>query len=151
MSENKYKNFSSQHVTAFKESWNKDFFHMPYVIDIEELLLIGAGLLTFLYLLWWMKATFITLLILFYWFRAKQIEEKIIKAKQFLILGARFLDEDFRGRGATQGGVKVFYDGHRRGFKDYIIFLELKRKHLIARMVILNLFALVLLEIIKPK
>ncbi len=54
------------------------------------------------------------------------------------------------GRGGTNA-IEIQDRGHKRGFDDYINFLETQRNHLVARMVILNLFALVLLEIIRPK
>lgn len=146
--ENKYKEYSTEKVHIYKEGWDKYFFHGVSLIDLGEILFIGAGVFTFLCLSWKFKVTFIVVLVLFYWFKIKWAEKKIIEAKQFLVLGEKFLNENFRGRGATEGGVEPHCRGHRRGFEDYINFLETQRNHLVARMVILNLFALVLLEII---
>src|SRR3989344_233905 len=139
--ENKYQKYSTENVNAYKSKWDKDFTRG---VDF-----IGLGVLTFLYLSWLFKVTFVVVLILFYWFRIKWIEKKIVEAKQFLILGSKFLNESFRGRGVTTGVAEPLYKGHERGFEDYINFLETQRNHLVARMVVLNLFALVLLEIIR--
>ncbi len=149
--ENEYKEYSTQKVNTYKESWNKDFFHGVNLIDLWEIFFVGVGMFAFLYLSLRFKVAFIIILVLSYWFRIKLIEEKIITAKQFLVLGAKFINENFRGRGVTEGGAEPHYKGHRRGFKDYINFLETQRNHLVARMIILNLFALVLLEIIGIK
>ncbi len=147
--ENKYQKYSTENVNAYKSKWDKDFTRGVDLIDLGEIIFIGLGVLTFLYLSWLFKVTFVVVLILFYWFRIKWIEKKIVEAKQFLILGSKFLNESFRGRGVTTGGAEPLYKGHERGFEDYINFLETQRNHLVARMVVLNLFALVLLEIIR--
>lgn len=147
--ENKYKEYSGEKVKTYKAEWNKDFFSGVGLVDLGEILFIGVGVFVFICLAWVFKATFIVILVLFYWFRIKWLEKKIVKAKQFLVLGSKFLDENFRGRDVTKDGVAPHYQGHERGFEDYINFLETQRNHLIARMVVLNLFALVLLEIIR--
>lgn len=149
--ENKYKEYSTENVNSYKNKWDKDFFRGASLIDLGEVLFIGIGVFTFLYLSWEFKVAFIVVLVLFYWFRIKWVEKKIVEAKQFLVLGMKFLNEDFRGRGVTEGGAEPHYRGHKNGFEDYINFLETQRSHLVARMVILNLFALVLLEIIRVK
>lgn len=149
--ENKYKKYSTENVNVYKNRWDKDLFHGVSLIDLGEILFMGAGVFTFLCLSGEFKVTFIVALVFFYWFRIKGVEKKIIEAKQFLVLGTKFLDENFRGRGVDEEGVAPHYRGHRRGFKDYINFLETQRNHLVARMVILNLFALVLLEIIRVR
>ncbi|PIP73921.1 MAG: hypothetical protein COW88_00435 [Candidatus Lloydbacteria bacterium CG22_combo_CG10-13_8_21_14_all_47_15] len=147
--ENKYKEYSTENVCAYKSKWDKDYFRSVDFIDVGEILFIGLGTFTFLCLSWGFKVVFIVTLVLFYWFRIKWTEKKIVEAKQYLILGSKFLDENFRGRGVTVGGAEPHYNGHKRGFEDFINFLETQRNHLVARMVILNLFALVLLEIIR--
>lgn len=147
--DNKYAEYSSDKVKSYKESWDQDLFKGVDLIDLGEIVFIILGLLTFVCLSFVYKVVFIITLILFYWFRIKWIERKIIKAKQFYILGAEFINENFRGRGVTEGGAKPHYSAHERGFDEYIGFLETQRNHLVARMVILNLFALVLLGIIK--
>jgi hypothetical protein len=149
--ENKYKEYSTEKVSAYKNKWDKDFFSGVSLIDLGELFFIVLGVFTFLCLSWEIKVAFIVVLVLFYWFRIKWVEKKIVEAKQFLVLGSKFLDENFRGRGVTEGGAEPHYKGHRRGFEDYINFLETQRNHLVARMVILNLFAIVLLDIIKTR
>jgi len=146
---NKYTEFSSEKVKTYKESWDKDLFKGVNLIDLGEIIFIVLGLFTFICLSFVYKIAFIIVLILFYWFRIKWIEKKVIKAKQFYILGAKFINENFRGRGVTEGGAKPHYSAHERGFDEYISFLETERNHLVARMIILNLFALVLLDIIK--
>ena len=148
--DNKYKEYSTEKVNIYKESWDKDFFDSIRIKDSLEAVFIVAGLFTFLYLSWGLKVILIVALVLFYWFRIKWVERKIVKAKQFLVLGDKFLNENFRGRGLTGDGTRPQYESHRNGFEDYMNFLEIERSHLVARMVILNLFALVLLEIIKP-
>ena len=147
--ENKYQEYSTERVNAYKNAWDKDFSRGVDLIDLGEVFFIGLGVLTFLCLSRGFKVTFIVVLILFYWFRIKWIEKKIVEAKRFLILGSKFLNESFRGRGVTTGGAEPHYKGHERGFEDYISFLETQRNHLVARMVVLNLFALVLLEIVR--
>ena len=149
--ENKYKEYSTEKVHTYKEGWDKDFFRGVSLIDLGEILFMGAGVFTFLCLSWKFKVIFIVVLVLFYWFRIKWVEKNIIGVKQFLVLGTKFLDENFRGRGVTKDGAEPHYRGHKNGFDDYINFLETHRKHLVERMVILNLFALVLLEIIRIK
>ncbi len=149
--ENKYKEYSEEKVKTYKEEWDKDFFCGVSLIDIGEIFFIAIGIFIFFCLSWEFKIAFIVSLILFYWFRIKWVEKKIIKAKQFLVLGAKFLNENFKGRGVTEEGVAPHYRGHERGFEGYINFLETQRNHLVARMVILNLFALVLLEITRSK
>ncbi len=149
--ENKYKEYSEEKVKIYKAEWDKDFFSGVNLVDIGELFFVGFGVFTFLYLSLVFKIMFIVVLVLFYWLKIKLVEKKIIKAKQFLVLGAKFLNENFKGRGVTEEGVAPHYRGHERGFDDYINFLETQRNHLVARMVILNLFALVLLEIIRLK
>jgi len=146
--ENKYKKYSAENIAAYKSKWDKDYFRSVDLIDVGEIFFIVLGALTFLCLSWGFKVVFIVALILFYWFRIKWIEKNIVEAKRYLILGSKFLDESFRGRGVTTGGAEPQYNGHKRGFEDFINFLETKRNHLVARMVILNLFALVLFEII---
>ena len=149
--ENIYKEFSAKKVKIYKKGWDNSFFRGVSIVDYGEILFIVIGVFTFFCLSLVFKTLFIIVLVLFYWFRIKYVEQKIIEAKKFLVLGAKFINEDFRGRGVTEGGAEPHYRGHRNGFKEYIDFLETQRKHLVARMVILNLFALVLLEIIKPK
>jgi len=149
--ENKYKEYSEEKVKTYKEKWDKDFFCGVSLIDIGEVFFIFTGIFIFFCLSWEFKIAFIVSLILFYWFRIKWIEKKIIKAKQFSVLGDKFIIVNNIGRGGTEGGIKPQHEAHKRGFDDYINFLETQRNHLVARMVILNLFALVLLEIIRPK
>lgn len=149
--ENKYKKYSEEKVKTYKEEWDKDFFSGVGLIDIGEIFFIVVGILIFLCLSLVFKIAFIVSLILFYWFRIKWIEKKIVKAKQFLVLGDKFIIVNNIGRGCTEGGIKPQHEAHKRGFDDYINFLETQRNHLVARMIILNLFALVLLEIIRPK
>lgn len=149
--ENEYREYSSENINTYKKDWDKDFFRGVSLIDLGEILFIGIGIFTFLYLPWGFKVAFIVLLVLFYWFRTKWIENKIIRAKQFLVLGDKFIVVNSIGRGSTESGIKPQHEAHKRGFDDYISFLETQRNHLIARMIILNLFALVLLEIIRPK
>lgn len=149
--ENKYKEYSTENVSAYKNKWDKDFSRGVDFVDLGEIFFIGLGVLTFVCLSLGFKIAFIVALILFYWFRIKWIEKKIVEAKRFLILGLKFLNESFKGRGVTQGGAEPHYKGHEKGFEDYINFLETQRNHLVARMVILNLFALVLLDITKLK
>lgn len=149
--DNKYKKYSTENVNIYKNKWDKDFFRGVDLIDVGEALFIVLGFLAFLCLSLGFKVGFIVILVLFYWFRIKRVEKKIIEAKQFLVLGEKFLNEDFKGRGVTQGGAEPHYTGHRRGFEDYINFIETQRNHLVARMVVLNLFALVLLEIIRTR
>jgi len=149
--ENKYKEYSTKKVNTYKESWDKDFFRGVSLINLGEILFIGIGVFTFLCLSWGFKILFIIVLILFYWFRIKGVEKKIVDAKRFLVLGTKFINENFTGRGVTKEGAEPHYRSHRSGFEDYINFLETQRNHLVARMVILNLFALVLLEMIKSR
>ena len=149
--ENKYKEYSTENVNIYKNKWDKDFFRGVGLVDIGEILFIGIGVFIFLCLSLGFKVAFIVVLVLYYWFRIKWVEKKIIEAKQFLVLGAKFLNVNFRGSGVTEGGAEPHYRGHKSGFEDYINFLETQRNHLVARMVILNLFALVLLEIIRIK
>lgn len=147
--ENKYKEYSEEKVKTYKKEWDRDFFRDVSLIDLGEILFIVVGVLIFIYLSWKFQVEFIVALVIFYWFRIKWSEKKIITAKQFLVLGIRFLDENFKGRGVTKNGVAPHYQGHKRGFEDYINFWETKRNHLVARMIILNLFTLALLEIIR--
>ena len=147
--ENKYQEYSTDSVNAYKSKWDKDFSRGVDLIDLGEILFVVLGIFTFLCLSWEFKVAFIVALVLFYWFRIKCVEKKIVEAKQFLILGSKFLNESFKGRGVTTGGAEPHYKGHERGFENYINFLETQRNHLVARMVVLNLFALVLLEMIK--
>lgn len=148
---NRYEKYSTDNISAYKNKWDEDFFRGVSRLDLGDVIFIGVGIFTFLCLSLVFKVVFIVALVLFYWFRIKWIEKKIVEAKQFLVLGEKFLNENFRGRGVTEDGVEPHYRGHRRGFEDYINFLETQRNHLVARMVILNLFALVLLEIIRIK
>ncbi|MEK7560453.1 MAG: hypothetical protein AAB539_00665 [Patescibacteria group bacterium] len=147
--QDQYKEYSIEKVIKYKEDWNKDFSVRASLIDLEEIVFILIGLLVFLFSPIGFKVVFIVALILFYWFKVKQVEGKIITAKQYLVLGEKYLSESFKGRGVTEGGAKPHYDSHRHGFGDYIDFLDTQRNHLVARMVILNLFALVLLATIK--
>ena len=147
--ENRYKEFSAEKVNTYKEGWDKDFFSGVSLIDFGEIVLITIGILAFILLPRGFKIAFIILLVLFYWFRIKSAERKIIEAKKFLVLGSKFINENFRGRGVTEAGAAPHYKAHQNGFGDYIDFWDTHRKHLVARMVILNLFALVLLDIIK--
>ncbi len=147
--ENKYNEYSTEKVNAYKNKWDKDFFSGVSIVDFGEILFISGGIFIFICLSLVFKIVFIVALILFYWFRIKWIEKKIIEAKRFLILGSKFLNESLKGRGVTTGGAEPHNKGHERGFENYINFLETQRNHLVARMVILNLFALVLLNIIK--
>ena len=149
--ENIYKEFSAKKVKIYKKGWDNSFFRGVSIVDYGEILFIVIGVFTFFCLSLVFETLFIIVLVLFYWFRIKYVEQKIIEAKKILVLGAKFINEDFKGRGVTEEGAEPHYRGHRNGFKEYIDFLETQRKHLVARMVILNLFALVLLEIIKPK
>jgi len=144
--ENKYKEYSTEKVQAYKNKWDKDFFSGVSLIDLGEIIFIGFGIFIFVSLSWIFKIAFIVVLLIFYWFKIKWVEKKIIETKKFLVLGAKFLNENFKGRGVTEKGVAPHYRGHERGFEDYINFLETQRNHLVARMIILNLFALVLLE-----
>src|SRR3989344_7251858 len=116
--ENKYKEFSSEKVSAYKNKWDKNFSRGVDFVDLGEIFFIGVGILTFLCLSLGFKIFFIVALILFYWFRIKWIEKKIVEAKQYLILGSKFLDENFRGRGVTVGGAEPPYKGHERGFEE---------------------------------
>lgn len=147
--ENKYKKYSTENVRAYKNQWDKDFFTGVALIDFGEFFFISLGIYAFLCWSRGFQIAFIVILVFFYWFRIKYVEKKIIEAKQFLVLGMKFLNKSFEGRGITKEGARPLYMGHKSGFKDYINFLETQRDHLIARMVILNLFALVLLEIIR--
>ena len=147
--QDQYKEYSIEKVIKYKEDWNKDFSVRASLIDLEEIVFILIGLLVFLFSPIGFKVVFIVALILFYWFKVKQVEGKIITAKQYLVLGEKYLSESFKRRGVTEGGAQPHYDSHRHGFGDYIDFLDTQRNHLVARMVILNLFALVLLATIK--
>ncbi len=146
---NKYEKYSGSNLEKHKDSWDQDFFNGVKTIDIIEIFFIFTGILTFLFLCFEFKISFIVALILFYWFKIKWIENKIIKSNQFLILGIKSIQESIKNTSTTDKGIKPIYDSHKRGFNEYINFLETQRNHLVARMVILNLFALVLLEIIK--
>ena len=121
--ENKYKEYSTEKVSAYKNKWAKDFFNGVSVVDFWEVIFVGVGVFIFIYLSLVFKITFIVTLVLFYWFRIKCVEKKIVEAKQFLVLGSKFLDENFKGRGVTKDGVEPHYKGHERGFEDYIGFL----------------------------
>jgi hypothetical protein len=149
--ENKYKEYSSEKVSIYKNKWDIDFFRRVDLFDLGEIFFIALGVFTFFCLSWVFKVGFVVCLILFYWFRIKWVERKIIEAKQYRVLGSKFLNESFRGRGITEDGAAPQYRSHERGFDDYTNFLETQRNHLVARMVVLNLFALVLLEIIRIK
>ena len=69
--ENKYQKYSTENVNAYKSKWDKDFTRGVDLIDLGEIIFIGLGVLTFLYLSWLFKVTFVVVLILFYWFRKK--------------------------------------------------------------------------------
>ena len=145
----KYKEYSTGKVENYKKIWEEDFFTSVSLVDVGEIIFIIIGFFIFLCLSLGLKLAFLVILILFYWFKIKLIEKKIIKAKQYLVLGTKFIHESFRGGGVTEEGAKPHYNSHKRGFDDYIDFLETQRNHLVARMIILNLFALVMLEITK--
>jgi len=132
MQENKYKEYSEEKVKTYKEKWDKDFFCGVSLMDIGEAFFIFTGIFIFLCLSWKFQISFIVVLILFYWFRIKWEERKIVKAKKFLVLGGKFLNESFKGRGVTKEGAEPHYRSHSRGFDDYINFLETQRNHLVA-------------------
>ena len=116
MQENKYKEYSEEKVKTYKEKWDKDFFCGVSLMDIGEAFFIFTGIFIFLCLSWKFQISFIVVLILFYWFRIKWEERKIVKAKKFLVLGGKFLNESFKGRGVTKEGAKPHYRSHSGGF-----------------------------------
>lgn len=122
---NKYKEFSTEKVNAYKEGWDKDFLHGVGLVDYGEIFFLAIGILVFLFLPHGFKISFVVLLmIIFYWFRIKWTEKKIIEGKKFLILGAKFINEDFRGRGVTKDGAEPHYRAHQNGFENYIDFWD---------------------------
>ena len=63
--ENKYKEYSTEKVQAYKNKWDKDFFSGVSLIDLGEIIFIGFGIFIFVSLSWIFKIAFIVVLLIF--------------------------------------------------------------------------------------